>query len=129
MWPAGTASQGALVRFTVRSGAQTGQDGGASAGADLATLAPPDPGTVGAECTTATDCTDTEQCLFGASSWAACTAVAPKNITLETIPELKRFAKPVYMQTVQNRAMPIGNQTGMTDEERDTLGRWVNGLK
>ncbi len=33
-------------------------------------------------CTTAADCTDAEQCLFGASSWAACTVVAPKNITL-----------------------------------------------
>jgi uncharacterized membrane protein len=30
------------------------------------------------------------------------------------------------MQTVQNRAMPLGNQTAMTDEERDALGRWVN---
>ena len=53
----------------------------------------------------------------------------PKNVTLETIPELKRFAMPVYVQTVQNRAMPMGNQSGMTEEERDTLGRWVNGLK
>ena len=32
-------------------------------------------------------------------------------------------------QTVQNRAMPMGNQTGMTDEEREMLGRWVNGAK
>jgi uncharacterized membrane protein len=29
----------------------------------------------------------------------------------------------------QNRAMPLGNQTGMTEEERDVLGRWVNDLK
>jgi uncharacterized membrane protein len=32
-------------------------------------------------------------------------------------------------QTVQNRAMPLGNQTGMTDEEREALGNWVRGLK
>jgi uncharacterized membrane protein len=25
--------------------------------------------------------------------------------------------------------MPLGNQTGMTDDERDALGRWVNGQK
>ena len=53
----------------------------------------------------------------------------PKNVALETIPEMRRFAKPIYIQTVQNRAMPMGNQTGMTDEERETLGRWVNGLR
>jgi uncharacterized membrane protein len=30
---------------------------------------------------------------------------------------------------VQNRAMPLGNQSGMTEDERAALGRWVNGLK
>ena len=25
--------------------------------------------------------------------------------------------------------MPLGNQTGMTDDERDALGRWVNGMQ
>ena len=53
----------------------------------------------------------------------------PKNVALETIAEMRRFAQQIYMQTVQNRAMPLGNQTGMTDEERDALGRWVNGRK
>jgi uncharacterized membrane protein len=53
----------------------------------------------------------------------------PKNITLESIPEMRRFAQQIYMQTVQNRAMPLGNQTGMTEEERDALGRWVSGRK
>ncbi len=53
----------------------------------------------------------------------------PKNVALETVPELRRFAQQIYMQTVQNRAMPLGNQTGMTDDERDALGRWVTGRK
>ena len=53
----------------------------------------------------------------------------PKNMALETVPELRRYAQQIYMQTVQNRAMPLGNQTGMTDAERDALGRWINGLK
>jgi uncharacterized membrane protein len=53
----------------------------------------------------------------------------PKNMPLETVPELRRFAQQIYLQTVQNRAMPLGNQTGMTEEERAALGRWVNGLK
>ena len=53
----------------------------------------------------------------------------PKNVALETVPEMRRFAQQIYMQTVQNRAMPLGNQTGMTDDERDALGRWVSGRK
>ena len=36
------------------------------------------------------------------------------------------FAPQIYMQAVQNRAMPLGNQTGMTEAERDALGRWVD---
>jgi uncharacterized membrane protein len=53
----------------------------------------------------------------------------PKNVALETVPEMRRFAQQIYMQTVQNRAMPLGNQTAMTDDERDALGRWVSGKK
>jgi uncharacterized membrane protein len=53
----------------------------------------------------------------------------PKNVALDTIPEMRRFAQQIYMQTVQNRAMPLGNQTGMTEDEREALGRWVNGPK
>jgi uncharacterized membrane protein len=54
---------------------------------------------------------------------------APKNVALETVADLKRYAPQIYLQTVQNRAMPLGNQTGMTEAERDALGRWVNGLQ
>ncbi len=53
----------------------------------------------------------------------------PKNVALETVPEMRRFAQQIYMQTVQNRAMPLGNQTGMTEAERDALGRWLGGQK
>jgi uncharacterized membrane protein len=53
----------------------------------------------------------------------------PKNVALDNIAEMRRFASQIYMQTVQNRAMPLGNQTGMTEDERDVLGRWVNGQK
>jgi uncharacterized membrane protein len=52
---------------------------------------------------------------------------APKGVTLQTIADLKRYADLIYTQTVQNRAMPLGNQTGMTEEERARLGQWVRG--
>jgi uncharacterized membrane protein len=53
----------------------------------------------------------------------------PKNVTLESLAELRRYGDLIVMQTVQNRAMPLGNQTGMTEEERERLGRWVSARK
>ena len=50
---------------------------------------------------------------------------APKGVALETIEELRRYAKLIYAQTVQSRAMPLGNQTGMTEKERTRLGQWA----
>jgi len=55
-------------------------------------------------------------------------AEAPNNVALETIADLKKHAQAVYMQTVQNKAMPLGNQTHMSDDERAALGRWVKAL-
>jgi uncharacterized membrane protein len=50
---------------------------------------------------------------------------APKGTRLESIEDLRRLADPIYKQAVATRAMPIGNETGMTDEERRTLGIWL----
>ena len=35
----------------------------------------------------------------------------PKNVTLETLADLKRFNQLIMIQTVRNKAMPLGNQT------------------
>jgi len=50
---------------------------------------------------------------------------APKNIELETAEDLRRYADLVMAQAVQSDAMPLGNESGMTQEERDTLGLWL----
>src|SRR5262245_4602340 len=50
---------------------------------------------------------------------------APKNITLETVTDIRKHAATISAQTVQTKAMPLGNQTGMTDEERATLAQWL----
>src|SRR5262245_51310725 len=50
---------------------------------------------------------------------------APKNITLETIADIRKHAATISAQTVQTKAMPLGNQTGMSDEERATLAQWL----
>ena len=49
----------------------------------------------------------------------------PKNITLETVADIKKHAATIFAQTVQTRAMPLASQTGMTNEERATLAQWL----
>lgn len=49
----------------------------------------------------------------------------PKAIVLETIDDLRRFGPLVDKFAVQTDAMPLGNETEMTDAERDKLGNWI----
>jgi uncharacterized membrane protein len=51
-------------------------------------------------------------------------AEPPKNVSLETIAELRQFA-PQVAQSMQQRTMPLGNQTEMTEEERMALAAWA----
>ena len=53
--------------------------------------------------------------------------VPPKDIVLEKISDLRRFAPLVDKFAVQTDAMPLGNESGMTEAERDALGAWVAG--
>jgi uncharacterized membrane protein len=53
---------------------------------------------------------------------------APKNIILEAAADLKRYAAVIFAQTVQTKAMPLCNETEMTDDERAILGRWLRDL-
>ncbi|MBL8905299.1 MAG: c-type cytochrome, partial [Rhizobiales bacterium] len=50
---------------------------------------------------------------------------APKGIKLETLDEIKRYAAQIETQAIKNKAMPLGNKTKMTDEERAKLGAWI----
>jgi uncharacterized membrane protein len=51
--------------------------------------------------------------------------VAPKGVELETLENLKRYAMQINTQAVVNKAMPMGNKTGMLPEERAKLGAWI----
>ena len=48
----------------------------------------------------------------------------PKGVVLETPEQTLALAAAVHRQTVVTRAMPIGNLTGITAEERATIDRW-----
>src|SRR5256886_14703430 len=50
---------------------------------------------------------------------------APRGIKLDTPEEIKAQAVGIEQQAVQTKAMPLGNVTGMTQAERDLLGRWI----
>jgi len=53
----------------------------------------------------------------------------PKQVVLESIEELKAWASKILEQVVLDRNMPIGNDTGMTEEERALLECWIETLK
>jgi uncharacterized membrane protein len=52
----------------------------------------------------------------------------PLGIVLENVQDLEAMALRVYQSAVVTRTMPLGNLSGMTDEERDLLARWYAGL-
>ena len=54
-------------------------------------------------------------------------AKAPAGVLLETIEQIARYAPRIMTQVVVNRAMPLGNQTGMTEEERGRIAAWIEG--
>ena len=50
-------------------------------------------------------------------------AAPPLGLKLETAEEI-RMAADKFKQRVANHTMPIGNLTGMTEEERMLIARW-----
>ena len=50
----------------------------------------------------------------------------PKGIAFDTANEIQRYAPVIYRMAVLTRAMPLGNKTGMTPEERMLVGRWID---
>ncbi len=50
---------------------------------------------------------------------------APLGIRFETREEIEARVDDIERQAVQTRAMPPGNATGITDDERELLGAWI----
>ena len=51
--------------------------------------------------------------------------IETRSSVLETTEQLRKHAALIMAQAVQNKAMPLGNQTNMTEEERAKLGAWL----
>ncbi len=52
-------------------------------------------------------------------------AQAPKGVMFDTPAEIKTYAGAIDALTVKTHVMPLGNVTGMTQAERNLLGRWI----
>lgn len=52
-------------------------------------------------------------------------AIAPKGIELDTLDKIRTHRKAINQVTVLTKTMPLGNLTGMLDEERAILGQWL----
>jgi uncharacterized membrane protein len=52
-------------------------------------------------------------------------AVAPKGVMLDSPARIHAQAGAIEQQAIRTHAMPIGNLTGMTDDERATLAAWI----
>ncbi len=49
----------------------------------------------------------------------------PKGVILDSPDALRRHKLQIVVQAINNNAMPLGNKTEMTDEERAKLGAWL----
>ena len=52
-------------------------------------------------------------------------AEAPLGITMDTPEQIQKLAPSIRQQAVESTAMPLGNATRMTTQERQILGRWI----
>jgi uncharacterized membrane protein len=54
---------------------------------------------------------------------------APAGVVLDTRDQVREQAGAIEEQAVRTKAMPLGNVTRMTDEEREALGAWLDSLE
>lgn len=51
--------------------------------------------------------------------------IPPSGVLFENEQHVRARADRVFMHVVQARSMPLANKTGMTDEEREVVARWL----
>ena len=52
--------------------------------------------------------------------------ITPKGISLQTETEINSLLPQIYQQVVTTKAMPLGNKTQMSENEREILSAWIN---
>ena len=51
--------------------------------------------------------------------------VPPKDLILQSEEQIRAAGSRIYVQAIVSQAMPLGNKTQMTTDERATLARWL----
>lgn len=51
--------------------------------------------------------------------------IAPMGVAFDNEADIRKVASRIQMQVVIGKTMPLGNKTQMTEEERQTLARWL----
>lgn len=51
--------------------------------------------------------------------------LAPAGVMFDSPEQIQAMAQRIQARAVSNQSMPLGNKTGMTEEERLILGRWI----
>ena len=49
----------------------------------------------------------------------------PNGVAYDTPEQIRTYAPRIYDRAVANHSMPLGNETGMTEDERARLGAWI----
>ena len=68
-----------------------------------------------------------QRCVACHSAKPTLMGSAPAGVMFDTPDEVSRNAQRIYEQAVRLKAMPIGNVTHMTDDERTKLAAWFEG--
>jgi uncharacterized membrane protein len=68
------------------------------------------------------------RCLACHSAWPtdSMLTLAPPGVTFDTADQIAQWAARIRERAVVQKTMPLVNRTGMTDGEREVLGRWVD---
>lgn len=53
---------------------------------------------------------------------------APNGVTFDDVDSMLNNAAGIYARAVVSNSMPLGNPSGMTDDERQSLGIWFSGI-
>ncbi len=51
--------------------------------------------------------------------------IAPRGVMFDTAGQMQQYARRIEASVTVEHSMPIANMTGMTEDERRILGRWV----
>ncbi|WP_028534121.1 urate hydroxylase PuuD [Paludibacterium yongneupense] len=67
------------------------------------------------------------RCIACHSAHPTLVAAAPNGVRLDSDAAIRAAAPRIYQQVVQLKAMPLGNVTHISDDERDLVARWYRG--